>query len=98
MIRIAFPESAEDVSRTGSTGTGASSGSLSKVQRGVPMSCADATLLRNLLEAQKQKIMDGVHSAEELQLANLLDDLDCEPEITKAMLVSVLCSTNVELS
>ena len=53
------------------------------------LSGEESSALRAVLDTQRQRIIDKVGGAEELQLGALLEDLDVEESLAQAMLVSV---------
>lgn len=55
--------------------------------RAVVLSGAEAGALRRLRDAQRAKISDSIDRAEELQLPNLLEDIDCDEDLAKTLLV-----------
>lgn len=56
--------------------------------RAVVLSGAESGVLRRLRDAQRAKISDGIDRAEELQLQNLLEDIDCDEDLAKTLMVS----------
>lgn len=59
--------------------------------RAVVLSSAEAGVLRRLCDSQKAKIADGIDRAEELQLQTLLEDIDCDEDLAKTLLVRHRC-------
>lgn len=55
--------------------------------RSVVLSSGEANTLRRLRDTQKAKIADTIDRAEELQLKNLLEDIDCDEDLAKTLLV-----------
>ena len=59
--------------------------------RAVVLSNNEASVLRRLRDTQKAKIADTIDRAEELQLKNLLEDIDCDEDLAKTLLVRNVC-------
>ncbi len=55
--------------------------------RSVVLCSREANVLRRLRDTQKAKIADTIDRAEELQLKNLLEDIDCDQDLAKTLLV-----------
>ena len=58
--------------------------------RSIVLSSGEASVLRRLRDAQRAKIADTIDRAEELQLKNLLEDIDCDEDLAKTLLVIIL--------
>lgn len=59
--------------------------------RSVVLSSNEASVLRRLRDTQRSKIADTIDRAEELQLKTLLEDIDCDEDLAKTLLVRNFC-------
>ncbi len=57
--------------------------------RALVLSGAEGRALRQLLGIKKAKIADGIDRADELQLQTLLEEIDCDEDLAKTLLVRI---------